>query len=80
MAARSAGHSALLFPDGRLEFFDLEEDPFEQAPLVGCGAPCARLAAQVEAYAEMLESSEVLEAGTVLTAEEIEELKALGYL
>jgi arylsulfatase A-like enzyme len=80
VAARSARHSVLRWADGRLEFFDLEEDPFERAPLADCGEPCARLAAQVEAYAEMLESSETLEAGTVLTAEEIEELKALGYL
>ncbi len=80
VAARSARQSALRFPDGRLEFFDLEGDPQEKAPLASCGEPCERLAAQAEAYAKILESSEALEAGTVLTAEEIEELKALGYL
>lgn len=83
IAARTATHKLIRYAGGGHEAYDLVADPGEQHSLDGsCGAPCSELNEQlVEFRARMLASVFAADPDSVeLTEEEIEELRALGYL
>ena len=76
-------YKLMRFSDGRLEFYDLGEDPDERHPMTeDCSGPCRELAAQLRSYAEAMERAGALLAHdrAALRPEELEDLKALGYL
>jgi arylsulfatase A-like enzyme len=82
-SARTRDHKLIWFTDDRLEFYDLAADPLEGEPVPGpCEGPCRELAQQLRSFRElMLTSRESNPAGTAeLEKDEIESLRALGYL
>jgi arylsulfatase A-like enzyme len=68
--------------DGRAELYDLESDPLETRDRIDDpGAPSGRLGEALDAYHGSLQRCEVPEGPPPeLTPEQIERLKALGYL
>lgn len=63
------------------EYYDLSVDPYESSPLGRgqCGSPCARLDQAMQSYRAQAEENLKLDA-VPLTAEEVQDLKKLGYL
>ena len=81
-ALRDARFSLVALPGSRLEFYDRWQDPEERRLLdpAGCGEPCARLARRLRELRAAYGSPVAQRDTTELTAEQIEELRALGYL
>ena len=83
VAVRSRERSLLLRPGGSFDVFDTRSDPFETSAVAwACEGPCARMLRGARTYRSRLErrvkrGGKVLEA---LTAEDLAELRALGYL
>ena len=78
LGARRGPFSLLRFDDGRLEFFDLRSDPLEQSPSDRCEGPCRALLKTIESYAALAAESEP--AAAELSDQDLNELRALGYL
>ncbi len=82
-AARSRTHKLIWFEDGTREFYDLVNDPEEQDSQVEpCRGACRELAKVLRPFRRlMLQSRQSNPAGTAeLKPEDIETLRALGYL
>jgi arylsulfatase A-like enzyme len=74
-------HKLIVGSDGRRELYDLAADPLEQRDLVAERPEVAsRLERALESRAATLATGEVGPAPPELTPEQIERLKALGYL
>ena len=84
VAVRSSTHKLIRFHDGRQEFYRLESDPDEQKPESGpCVDLCSQLAEQLVGHQEAMSQLRKLgrDGGTaILDAQELEELRSLGYL
>lgn len=81
-ALRDSRYSVLAFADGRVERFDLSVDSFEQRPLddAACDARCRPLESRLRRMIALLGLPGTEAATKELTPDEIEELRALGYL
>ena len=82
-AMRSATHTVFLGPEGERECFDRARDPMELGPLAEEPAACERLATALEQLVGGFDGLAVGAEGgetVALDAEEIEALRALGYL
>jgi arylsulfatase len=82
-AARSLEHKLMTGPKGEELFFALVSDPGEQSPEAGpCSGPCDHLKTRLTAFLEHMERSRYTgEGGQIrLDEDEIEDLRALGYL
>jgi hypothetical protein len=84
VAVRSSTHKLIRFHDGRQEFYRLESDPDEQKPESGpCVDLCSQLAEQLVGHQKAMSQLRKLgrDGGTaILDAQELEELRSLGYL
>jgi arylsulfatase A-like enzyme len=83
VAARGSRYKLLRFSDGRSEFYDLQADPLEQEPLEGpCVDACAELERRLSGFMMAMEKARAAQssATAALEAEELEDLKSLGYL
>lgn len=80
-ALRRGRHKLILRSDKTVEFFDLEADAGEKRNLAaaGCSGECAALKADLERRLRALGPPRGTRRGT-FTAEETQELRALGYL
>jgi arylsulfatase A-like enzyme len=82
-ALRDGRHAVLAFSAGRIERYDLVEDPVESRPLsaAACGEPCQKLESRLRRLIARYGASAATEQESgELSAEELEELQALGYL
>lgn len=77
---RTSRWKLIRYADGRQELFDLAADPLEQSPLP-CDRPCSELAEQLTEFVARLEESGAVEQSLVeLDDDDLERLRALGYL
>lgn len=79
VAVRVPRYTLLRFAD-RVELFDALGDPAERRPLAACEADCQRLVGQAELYARQLAAMDEARPEVELSAEDVEELRQLGYL
>ncbi len=82
LAVRGHRWAWLKLADGTLEVYDRQRDPAERAPIQwACAGDCARLQPAAERYLRL--ARRVRPSGRVtapLSAEDLEELRSLGYL
>ncbi len=81
-ALRDSQFSYLAHNDGRTESFDRAADPKEAAPLTSgaCHGSCAALASHLRRLRPLLETAALSGERRPLSPEDVEELRALGYL
>ncbi len=80
VAVRSATRKLIRFEDGRTELYDLAADPGERRPLA-CEGDCRELARRLAAFRETMLAAAAVPPGTALMDDEdVEALRALGYL
>lgn len=83
IAVRSGERKTIRFADGRLQHFDLVEDPHEQQPGSGsCGEPCAVLERRLADFTAAMAAARQSVSTEVVPLEDqdLEEMRALGYL
>ncbi len=80
VAVRTSTRKLIRHEDGRIEFYDLAADPGERQPLP-CEAACRDLARRLGAFREAMIAAAAVPPGTAaMDAEDVEALRALGYL
>jgi arylsulfatase A-like enzyme len=80
LSLRTRRHKLIRNHDGSVEFYDVEDDPMEREPLP-CDATCAELDRRLDALVAVLTPFDKDGGpGVRLSAEDVEQLRALGYL